>query len=648
MTGEALPAPSVSVGEHRRAHLLEIEGLRAVAVLAVVLFHVGFPITGGYIGVDVFFVISGFLITRNIRRDQQAGTFTFGRFYIRRIRRLFPALAVTLLVTLAVGSELFAPGDMARLAESAIFAVVSLSNVLFWREIGYFDVSAASKPLLHTWSLAVEEQFYLLWPAVVVGASRLSQASGVASVVAIVGICSFAGAEFYRTADPGAVFYLMPFRMFELSSGALLAVINPQRPRPFLANLATLVGLCIVAFVIMRSDATTAQQHYRALLPCVGTIMVIYGGSNSCSNPLLSNRLAASVGTISYSLYLVHWPVIAFYHQLHGSDVSAVRKVGLVSACLALAAAMHWLIERPLRSGGRVGQSLVRTRTAMVAIIAMALLVSAIGFHGWYTAGWPSRMPMELRHIPSETAMWAERNPHARVNTCFVYAPTETKFDEARCLARALGRPNYLILGDSFAADAYVYLSTAYPDVNFLQATAGNCHPLLGNVTGDALCKNLLERIFDRFIPGSAIDGVILSAAWDPGDLALLEQTIRHLKAQGLRVTVIGPGVRLEANIQPLIYQSRRVTIQEVERFVNSKIPPWILALNDAMRRRFTPELDVYIDVQSIMCEGTCRIFTPTGQLIYLDFGHLTLAGSRFLAPKVASRYGDVFVSNAQ
>ncbi len=179
--------------------------------------------------------------------------------------------------------------------------------------------------MLHTWSLAVEEQFYLLWPAVIVGAARLRHARGIAVVVALVGLASLRGAEFYRTVDPGAVFYLMPFRMFELSSGALLAVSNPQRPRPSLAKTATVVGLCILAYVIARFDATTAQEHYWALLPCIATVLVIYGGSNSWSDPLLSNRVAASIGAISYSLYLVHWPVIAFYQHLQVAAVSTVN-----------------------------------------------------------------------------------------------------------------------------------------------------------------------------------------------------------------------------------------------------------------------------------------------------------------------------------
>jgi peptidoglycan/LPS O-acetylase OafA/YrhL len=629
--------------ERRPDHRPEIEGLRAVAVLAVLLFHAGFPLPGGYIGVDVFFAISGFLITRNILRDRQAGNFTFGGFYIRRIRRLFPALAVTLLATLAAGWQWLAPDDMARLAESALFAVISLSNVLFWREIGYFDADAVSKPLLHTWSLAVEEQFYLVWPAVVVGASRLRHTWGPSAVIAMVGVSSFLGAEFHRSADPGAVFYLTPFRMFQLSSGALLAVIDPQRARPSVAKLATLAGLCAIAYGVFRFDATTGQERYWALLPCVGAALVIYGGSNSWSTPLLANRVCRGLGAISYSLYLVHWPVIAFDHYLHGPAASTAHKLLMATACLPLAAALYWLVEWPLRSGGAGRRALVGTPAAMTAITAMALLVSAIGVHAWHTGGWPSRMPKELAGLPSETAMWNERNAPARVGRCFVYAPTETRFDDALCLAGELGRPNYLIVGDSFAADAYVYLSAAFPDVNFLQATAGSCHPLVGNVTGDALCKELLHRIFDTFIPRREVDGVILAAAWDPADLDLLEKTIQRLKSSGLRVVLLGSGIRFEAKIRPLIYQSGAASVPDVERFVSSKALPSVVALNATMRRRFTPQVDGYIDVQSILCDGHCRVFTPDGKLIYVDFGHLTLAGSLFLAPKIASRYANLF-----
>lgn len=456
----------------------------------------------------MFFVISGFLITRNILRDHQTGIFTFRRFYVRRIRRLFPALAVTLLATLVGGFLLLAPEDMARLGLTGLSAVVSLSNILFWREIGYFDAASALKPLLHTWSLAVEEQFYLLWPAVLILTCRVGKARSVLWIVSAIGVSSFASAEILRTVDPGAVFYLMPFRMFEMCAGAVVAVLDPDRPRSRLAQLATLTGLGVIAYSVARFDARTTQLHYWVLLPCLGAVLIIYGSRNRWSEILLSNRIATRIGAISYSLYLVHWPIVVFFKYGRTAEIPTALKWLLVAISFAAAAILYRVVELPLRSNGRVYRAPTSTRTALFASAALAMLVLAIGAHAWTTGGWPWRLPVQLRNIPNETALWTERNVHARVGSCFIYAPTAPTFDETSCLAKDPVKPNYLISGDSFGADAYVFLSKAYPDVNFLQATAGNCHPLISGQVGDELCKGLLDLIFTRFIPSNRLDGV--------------------------------------------------------------------------------------------------------------------------------------------
>ncbi|HXK09475.1 MAG TPA: acyltransferase family protein [Vicinamibacteria bacterium] len=644
-TAHVLGIAGRGAGERpRHAYRREVEGLRAVAVVAVLLFHVGFPVAGGYIGVDVFFVISGFLITRNILNDHQAGIFTFRRFYVRRIRRLFPALATTLLATLLAGSLFFAPDDMARLGRTALFAVASLSNVLFWKEIGYFDAAATLKPLLHTWSLAVEEQYYLLWPAVVVLAARFRGTRAVLAVVAAIGAASLVSAELLRPSDPGAVFYLMPFRMFELCAGGALATVNPPAPRPGRAQLATMLGMAAVLYSVARFDATTALHHYWALLPCAGTVLVIYAGENRWSTPLLATSAATTIGTISYSLYLVHWPLVVFYRYLHPTEASAAQKWLLAMLCILLAAMLYLLVERPFRSGGRADRSHVGARAAALACTALAICVSLVGWHAWRSGGWPSRLPPELRSLPSETAMWMERNPHARVGTCFVYAPTETTFDEERCLARDPRKPNYLIIGDSFAADAYVYLSAAYPRVNFMQATAGGCAPVLGG-EGDALCNSLRQYVFTKFLPGRHVDGVVLAASWQVSDLDALDRTIDYLRTHVSRIVLVGSGVRFLANVRPLIFQSRRLEVGDVERYVDSQIAPFLDTLNDSLRKRLGRKADAFIDVRSMMCEDHCRLFTPERQLIYIDFGHLTLAGSRFLAAQISSRpkYSGIF-----
>jgi peptidoglycan/LPS O-acetylase OafA/YrhL len=398
-------APRIANAGYRYPYRLEIEGLRAVAVLSVILFHVGFPFSGGYVGVDVFFVISGFLITRNILKDQESGIFTFGRFYLRRIRRLFPALAATLLLTLAGGFMFLAPDDMARLGQTALFSVASLSNVLFWLEIGYFDAAATLKPLLHTWSLSVEEQFYLFWPAAIVCASRLGRSRAITAMVISIGTASFVSAELFRTAHPGAVFYLVPFRMFELCAGAVLAVIPRQRHSHQLsAQLAMIAGLSAIAYSVIYFDSATSLRHFWSLLPCIGAALVIYAGNTPWSGLLLSNRFMTAVGTISYSLYLVHWPIVAFYKYRSSATISAGDKLLLVLLCLAMATIMYRVVELPFRSG-RTDRMPVSTRTAAIACAALALCVSTTGAHAWYSNGWAFRVPAELRSIPSETAM---------------------------------------------------------------------------------------------------------------------------------------------------------------------------------------------------------------------------------------------------
>jgi peptidoglycan/LPS O-acetylase OafA/YrhL len=625
-----------------RPYRLEIEGLRGIAVLAVLLFHVGAGLPGGYVGVDIFFVISGFLITGNILRDRQSGVFTFRRFYLRRIRRLFPALAATLLLTLAAGFIVLAPDDMARLGRSALFSAASLANVVFWRETGYFDAAATLQPLLHTWSLSVEEQFYVIWPAAIVLAFRFGRSSAVAAMVIGAGMASWLSAELLRSAHPGAVFYLAPFRLFELAAGAVLAVVPRRPPQHWLATeLAMIAGLSAIAYAVALFDASTPLDHLWSLLPCLGAALVIFAGDTPWCGRLLSNRLITAVGAISYSLYLVHWPIVVFYKYVRPGELSGAIQALLVLLSVALAMVMYRLVERPFRSGRRHSAP-ISARASMLTGATVAALIAAVGGHAWYTNGWAFRMPADLGPIPTETEMWTERNPVARVGSCFLYEKSRPDLDEDRCLALDPARPNYLIVGDSFAADAYVYLSTAYPAVNFLQATAGNCHPLI-DFAGDRICTALLRQVIDTVIPATPLDGVVLAAAWESRDLEPLDRTIDVLRTKTPRVVLVGSGLRFQANVSALIYRSKLTTKDGVERYVAARIAPFVTTLNDIARQRFRAKAAAYIDVQSVACEGRCRIFTPAGEMIYIDFGHLTLAGSRYLAPRIASRYADVF-----
>jgi peptidoglycan/LPS O-acetylase OafA/YrhL len=290
----------------------EIDGLRAVAVISVLLYHVGvLQFSGGYVGVDVFFVISGFLITRIIFEEaSRTGTFSFSNFYLRRLRRLFPALLTTVAISFLFGYWLLSPLNFREFGGSAITALTSVSNFFFWAHSGYFDTAAISKPLLHTWSLSVEEQFYLVWPAFI--ATLTLKKWPVPVVLLAAGAASLLFNIPFSSGDTSTIFYLTPFRVFEFVIGAILIWL-PQISRYRINQALTLGGLLLIAFSVLTYTQKTIFPSFHALPPCIGAACVIYAGNNPIAKLLLGNRLSVFIGKISYSLYLVHWPLIVFY-----------------------------------------------------------------------------------------------------------------------------------------------------------------------------------------------------------------------------------------------------------------------------------------------------------------------------------------------
>ena len=287
----------------------EIEGLRAAAVGAVVLFHSGFGVvSGGFLGVDVFFVISGFLITRNIVYEMEGNEFRLSYFYWRRILRLFPASATTILATLLAGFVLLPPEEVKQLAHSAISAIFAVSNIYFWMHVGYFDTDAHLKPLLHTWSLGVEEQFYLVWaPSLAVGL-RFIRRRGMLWLILAAAAASLMGATIVLDHDPSAAFYLAPFQIFEFAAGIWLALVDPEGPRNRALRTAIfLAGLVAVLCSFLLLDGSAPIPGPVALLPCLGTAAVIYAGAEQpaeivLTNPAMQIRRANILLSISHAL----------------------------------------------------------------------------------------------------------------------------------------------------------------------------------------------------------------------------------------------------------------------------------------------------------------------------------------------------------
>lgn len=618
----------------------EIESLRAIAVLAVVFFHAGFDfVPGGFLGVDIFFVISGYLITKNILSDIRNKSFTFLQFYSRRFLRLYPAAAATVLITLAISFVLSPPDEVLNLSKSAISSLAAVSNIYFWSEVGYFDADAHLKPLLHTWSLGVEEQFYLIWPAVLLALVRFFNKKTIQWIVLVFGFTSFYGTYGFIKSDPSAVFYLMPFRICEFAIGIMLAFpsFSDKSNIPISRVLAGtgLIGIfCALVFL----NSSVPMPSVFSLVPCLATAAIIYAGNSKVKFAPLSNTIVMYVGRISYSLYLVHWPVVSFISKTGVVGITGKLLVVVVSFVAALF--LYYGIEKPLRSTKKSDGLTINIRRKVIGCICLICLASSLAILAYVSEGLRFRLPQDLLAIPTANDMWRERNPTVRVDQCFLQeTQTFADFDQNKCLDIKHGKKNILILGDSFAADLYSSLRQAYPNINFLQATSGNCLPVMGN-TKSGNCTDLMHFIFGSFVPRHSIDAIVLSGNWE-FEYDSIEKTITFLKSNGLSVILAGPPVRFSKNVPTLIFESNSSDVKEIERFVNSK-RHGADKTNRYLIEKFSNTVS-FIDLHKVMCMNECDLFTADGELIYIDFGHLTKAGAIYQAKNILRSYPKLF-----
>ncbi len=349
-TGAASPA-HLNAPKYRP----DIDGLRAVAVLAVIAFH-AFPsaLRGGFVGVDLFFVISGFLISTIIFENLEQGRFSYAEFYVRRIRRIFPALCAVLISCLVFGWFTLMPSEYQQLGKHAFAGSTFVANIALWREAGYFDNTAATKPLLHLWSLGVEEQFYIFWP--LLASFAWKRKLGFPALFGCIALASFGINLLTSDTNPTAAFYSPLSRFWELMIGAALAWLLLHKPQyahttPKIANSLSITGLALIGVAIATLDQNDVFPGWRALLPTLGAFLVICAGPGAWLNRhVLGSRVAVAIGLISYPLYLWHWPLISFANILDGGFVPDATRFALVAASFVLAALTYRFIEIPLRS----------------------------------------------------------------------------------------------------------------------------------------------------------------------------------------------------------------------------------------------------------------------------------------------------------
>lgn len=492
----------------------DIDGLRTVAVVPVVLFHLGVSgVGGGFVGVDVFFVISGYLITRVLLDDLQNGPPTFRaylfNFYERRVRRIFPALFAMIAITTLAFSAAMMPRDFARLGRSVIAAVLSQSNVLFYLESSYFDTLSEFKPLLHTWSLAVEDQFYIAFPLLLYIAYRQSRRRLLATL-AIVALASFAWSAFAVYSAPSATFYLPGTRAWELLLGSLLAAgAVPAIRRNGAREAVALAGAALIAWGVFALSKADPFPGLNALPPCLGAALIIWSGAGGSTivGRLLSMAPMRGIGLISYSLYLWHWPVLVFVRYVSLGEPSSADMLLAAAASVALAYLSWHFVERPFRRPSGHSSRRVVFGSAL-ACMAVLMLMGGIG---WATKGLPQRLPEDVRAL---SAAALDVNP--RRDECLP-DPSVPAADRVCAIGdRSPGPPIFALIGDSFA-DA---IMPAIESVAVAERQRGialmrsGCYALLEIRQGNPACTTFMRDAVRTIRSTPSISLVIVTSRW--------------------------------------------------------------------------------------------------------------------------------------
>ncbi len=637
-----------TVAARARGYRPDVDGLRAVAVTAVILTHLHLPgFGGGFVGVDVFFVISGFLIVRELFAGGRAGagyadTMSVLGFYGRRARRTLPALFFVSAVSLGVATLTLMPGDLDDMARSLIGTVLLVPNILFATQVGYFDQAAAAKPLLHCWSLGVEAQFYLVAPLLLL-AIRRAGFDHRAGLLAIAGV-SLGACLLVRAWSPDAAFFLMPTRLFEFLVGGLLAggLLAPIKRRWIAEATAGAAAVTLAACVTAFSKATPAPG-LASLLPCLAAAAIIHAGGtpiHAGGTPIhaggtrnrgerawqtlvgaaLGARPVAFIGTISYSLYLWHWPMIVFARDAELTMSPVTMAAGAV-LLLAVSVLTWRFVEQPFR---RPSSPLRRHAGRLVP--AAGLLLSAGCCLVVAGNGLPGRFSAPIAAVAS-TYSAGSRAPY-REGRCFITSKEGIgAFDRAACLAVRADAPNVLLLGDSHAAHLWPGFRDVWPALNLLQATASGCKPVLG-ASGAGRCTALMRDMLEGFIPAHHLDAIVIAALWDEADIPALRATLNAVRPYAARVIVFGPVPRYDQPAASLI--ARSMLRGELSRVPAHQLPG-VRPLDALMRAAVAP-LAAYVSPYRTICpDDRCRLLAADGVPLQFDYHHLTREGSDWL-----------------
>lgn len=630
----------------------EIDGLRALSVIPVIFYHAGFDFfSGGFVGVDVFFVISGYLITSIIYPQVLDGTFSFLEFYERRARRILPALFTVLVICLPFSFFLLTPEELNNFTNSLISVIFFSSNILFWFDSGYFDKAAELKPLLHTWSLSVEEQYYLIFPVLLILLKKLPH-------LVIVGVlCALACVSLYMmlilsSININTAFYLLPYRGWEILCGAVIALSCPNGPNKkthtFIADLGSIIGLCFLVFSILFFDNNTPFPSLLSLLPVVGAVLlIIFATPDTHVGKFLSLNFFVAIGLVSYSAYLWHQPLFSFARQYSQSPISSNTFILLILICAILSFITWRFIETPFRNRESYSQ-----RTIFILVSIGSLVFIVIGMVGYYTKGFYQLKISEQQRLVLKNASASPMRAQCHTSgKNFIPPSSACEYQNGALKVAAFG--------DSHIVEIAFALANQLSDENIKikHFSFSSCIPTYGNnYSGQhEWCSAWTDKTAEYIINNKDIETVVVSyrihahlfGKHDKKYPSFVDTVgsvdremiwksyvniLKHFQSHGKNVILVLQAPELPKSIDKLILKSTDPFNQ-----VNGVSKSWWDSRSSFVTSKLSeiPAGVVVIDPAEVFCDGAFCFASKQGSPYYFDDNHLSISGAALISEKI-------------
>ena len=620
----------------------DIDGLRAIAVISVILYHFNIPyFKGGFIGVDIFFVISGFLITKNIIKLVDGNAFSFSEFYFRRIRRLIPALLVTIAITFIASYYILSPEDMGSLSGSVVYAIVGASNIYFWLQSGYFDSFASLKPLLHTWSLGVEIQFYFLWPVFLWLTCKFIKKNQPRTIIVVLFVlisCAISILQSFN--ETTTAFFLTPYRMHEFAIGALAFFFHVPN-KNIAKNILYSIGVFSVLLSVLTFNITAIVfPGYMVLIPCIGAALMIISGGDSKLSVITNNKAAAHIGEISYSLYLVHWPIFVLTSYIVIFPLNNFQIIGGIAATIICAYVLYYLVETRFRSP--VNAKLSGSSFALSCTMT-GMLISVVAASCWGNNGWDWRIPEEIRNVNNidksltKDYTW-KIQPHLDAKIGFDMHDKRKKLlvigdSQSADFINAMTESGTIEKYDVVARTVVNVCGTPYVAPNKIDLFLSSTNKMTSsNPKFIATCKRQFDRLMNKDLLESA-DIIVLAMYYPHNLIDYVKEGVKDIqKNTNAKFFVLGRKNLSKSSIA-IINSFQR--INGIDKFASKFKERTTTLANDRMRG-----IDgiTFIDMMGLICplKESCLVMDKQNNPLLYDPAHFTKYGAEYFGPQIA------------